>query len=65
MRRLSRETGTSLNKLAVDLLNAGTGSGADAVRFHDLDDLVGSWVADPVFDQAIESFDAIDSALWK
>jgi len=54
-----------LNKLAVDLLNAGTGSGADAVRFHDLDDLVGSWVADPVFDQAIESFDAIDSALWK
>lgn len=31
-----------------------------AVRHHDLDDLAGTWVDDPAFDQAIEAMDRID-----
>lgn len=36
-----------------------------AVRHHDLDDLAGTWVDDPAFDQAIEAMDQVDPALWR
>ena len=30
------------------------------VRFHDLDHLSGSWVADSAFDEVVKAFDLID-----
>ena len=56
-----------LEKLAVSrmlaLLNDSDRAGSrteQAVRHHDLDDLAGTWVDDPAFDQAIEAMDRID-----
>ena len=32
---------------------------------NDLDQFIGTWVDDPVFDKALESFEKIDKAMWK
>jgi len=32
---------------------------------HDLDDLVGTWVEDPVFDEVIREMDSVDADLWR
>jgi hypothetical protein len=37
----------------------------EPVEYHDLDELAGSWVADPDFDAAMEAFESIDEELWK
>jgi len=34
-------------------------------RYHDLDDLIGTWEEDPEFDRAIEAQRQIDEELWK
>ncbi|MFO7535849.1 MAG: hypothetical protein R6X19_09250 [Kiritimatiellia bacterium] len=49
----------------VDALRTGCGAGKESVRFHDLDVLAGTWVADPAFDKAMKAFEAIDKDLWK
>ena len=33
--------------------------------YHDLDDLVGTWVEDPVFDEVIREMDSVDPDLWR
>jgi hypothetical protein len=57
--------GKSLNEATIDALAAGLGAGTQAVRFHDLDNLAGTWVADPEFDKALKDMDRIDPELWK
>jgi antitoxin (DNA-binding transcriptional repressor) of toxin-antitoxin stability system len=32
---------------------------------NDLDQFIGTWVDDPEFDKALESFEKIDKAMWK
>ena len=32
---------------------------------NDLDQFIGTWVDDPDFDKALESFEKIDKAMWK
>ena len=59
-----RET-KSLNEAALTALDKGLGLGAEPVRHHDLDDLAGTWVNDPVFDRALRDMDRIDPELWK
>lgn len=56
---------TSLNERMVDVLIDAVGLTDKAVVHHDLDDLVGTWVKDDDFDQAIKQMDRIDRKLWK
>jgi hypothetical protein len=66
LRRLAKQTGASLNEVAVSLLNqAADPESANAPRHHDLDGLSGSWTADPRFDEALAVFEEIDPKLWK
>jgi len=67
-RRL-RETavryGHSLNQAAIEAISRGLGMEQDLRLLHDLDDLAGTWVADPEFDRAMESMNRVDPELWQ
>jgi hypothetical protein len=63
-KRVAKE-GKSLNAVVLDALRTGSGASNTCVRSHDLDNLAGTWVVDPVFDKAMEAFEAIDKDLWK
>ena len=65
IRRKARQEGSSLNKAALDAMARGLGLAEDRPVYHDLDDLVGTWVDDPAFDEAIREMDAVDPDLWK
>lgn len=67
LRKWSRQTGESLNEIAVRILNqaADRDSSQESPRFHDLNALAGTWIPDPDFDQAVQMFEEIDSDLWK
>ena len=55
----------SMNEVAVDALSRGLGLTEEEVRYHDLDDLAGTWVKDPGFDKALKDMDKIDPELWR
>jgi len=54
-----------MNSVAVDALARGLGVGDAEVRYTDLDDLAGTWVPDPEFDQVVAEMDRVDEDLWK
>jgi hypothetical protein len=56
---------TSLNTLLLEALAKGLGAGKEPLLFHDMDELAGTWVEDEAFDDAIQSFDRVDTDLWK
>ncbi|MEA1910626.1 MAG: hypothetical protein U9N32_02995 [Spirochaetota bacterium] len=62
-REKSKKTHESLNSVLLDALSKGLGSSGTA-EYHDMDDLAGTWVADPEIDAALASFDNIDEDLW-
>lgn len=64
LRRRAHQEHKSLNELALWALARGLGLSEQEVRHHDLDDLAGTWVDDPAFDQAIEAMDQVDPELW-
>ena len=41
-------------------LERGLGLAEEQPRYHDLDDLAGTWVDDPEFDRAIEAMDQVE-----
>ena len=65
LRERAAEEGVSLNAMAISLLDAVASGGRDVQRFHDLDALAGSWIADAAFDRAIEAFEQIDPDMWR
>lgn len=65
LRERAAEEGVSLNAVALSMLDAAAGVGGDTQRFHDLDALAGSWVADPAFDRAVDVFERVDLDLWR
>ena len=65
LRRRADEERKSLNEVALQVIERGLGLADQAIRHHDLDDLIGTWVEDPEFDQAIEEMDQIDPELWQ
>jgi len=65
LRETAAEYGTSLNEAALAALTRGVGAAADAVEYHDLDALVGSWVHDSDCERALADMDKIDAELWK
>ena len=64
LRARARREGRSLNEVAVEALRHSVGEGLEAPSHHDLDDLIGTWEEDPVFDAAIREQDQVDEALW-
>jgi hypothetical protein len=65
LRKLAVREGMSLNTATLDALRTGSGVAAADLRYHDLDSLAGTWVADPAFDAAVKTFEMIDEGLWK
>lgn len=65
LRKLAVRKGASLNAVALEALEAGAGTEENAVRYHDLDSLAGTWVQDDSFDKSQAVFEAIDEELWK
>ena len=56
---------TSLNRAAIDALEAGLGLSGTPMKYRDLSDIAGTWVEDPEFDRAIEELRQIDLEDWK
>ena len=65
LREQSAAYGTSLNDVAVKALSQAVGIADEPVVHHDLDDLIGSWVEDAAFDEAVASMDQVDEDLWR
>jgi plasmid stability protein len=65
LRRRAEREGKSLNTVALEILTEGLELGGSQVEYRDLDDLVGSWVEDAGFDEAVADFEKIDEATWK
>ncbi len=64
LRRKAVAERRSLNDVAVEALGASTCSEEEAV-YHDIDHLVGTWVEDPAFDEALAAQDQVDEEMWK
>jgi hypothetical protein len=65
LRRKSRQAGKSINQTAIEVLRSGLALAGDSIRHRDLDFMVGSWVEDAAFDEAIGSQDRVDPKLWE
>lgn len=65
LRERSTRYGASLNTVAVQALSQALGLEDQAPVFHDLDDLVGTWVDDPVFDEVMKAQDQVDEESWQ
>jgi hypothetical protein len=69
LEREAAKTGKSLNKTVLALLEKATGvrsSGRQSTRFHDLDDLAGSWTAKQAreFEGYLDELRRIDPEIW-
>ncbi len=64
LREAARREAKSLNRVALEALEKGLGLAEEAVEYHDLDDLTGTWIADAEFDKVIAELDRVDSELW-
>ena len=64
LRKTAKANGKSLNETALEALRRAVGGDAP-VRYHDLDDLIGTWVEDPEFDRILEAQRQIDEELWR
>lgn len=65
LRAKARQEHKSLNQLALEALSREAGQGPGAVVHTDLDDVIGTWVEDPAFDEAVAAQHKIDRGLWK
>jgi len=69
IRRKVNETGESVNRVVIRLLEEGAGVGKKqkSVLHHDLDGLIGVWSREEArsFNRALEDQRKIDPALWK
>jgi hypothetical protein len=65
LRETATQFGVSLNTAAVDALARALGIEGQPVIHHDLDDLAGTWIADPDFDRALAEMDRVDPDLWR
>jgi plasmid stability protein len=69
IRRRAKEKGVSVNKVVIGLLqeHLGESEKRPVRRYHDLDDLAGSWSKKEAeaFDRALAKQRAIDPEVWK
>lgn len=65
LRRLSRQTGASLNDVLLEALAKGAGVAAERTPQRNLADLAGTWEEDTAFDNALQEQDTVDESLWR
>jgi plasmid stability protein len=68
LRQRAKDSGKSLNEVAVEALSSAVGANGNAkqpARHHDLDFLIGTWIEDPAFDQTIAEHDRVDPKDWR
>jgi hypothetical protein len=65
LRQRARREKKSLNAVAVEALASAAGVSEEITERHDLDSLVGTWVEDEEFEEAIRAQDQIDSDSWR
>lgn len=66
LRRRARKERKSLNEVLRNaLIREAEGAGLPERVYTDLDDLAGSWVDVPGFDEAIQAQDRVDETLWR
>lgn len=65
LRKRAKEQGKSLNAVVVEALHQSITPPNDQVVHHDLDFLIGTWVDDPKFNEAMEECERIDEEDWK
>lgn len=63
-RSQSKQNHKSLNSVLLEALSKGLDADQQ-IEYHDMDDLAGTWAADPDIDAALDSFNNIDKDLWK
>ena len=59
LRRKSQREGKSINQTLIEVLQNGLALSQGTVRHRDLDFMIGSWVEDPAFDEAIRAQDQV------
>jgi hypothetical protein len=64
LRRKARQEGVSLNQMAIEAIARGLGFGGRELVYHDLDDLAGTRIEDPAFDNAMREMDRVDTDRW-
>jgi hypothetical protein len=65
LRHKAKRDDKSLNTVAIEALQAGSGVSDQPVQHHDLDALAGTWKEDSAFDQAVADQDQVDERIWK
>jgi hypothetical protein len=66
LRKMAAREGTSLNESALTALRDGTAvEERGPALYHDLDELIGTWVDDPEFDKALRMQHVVEKDLWK
>ena len=68
LRKRAKQQGRSLNEVALEALSLGAGitpDGSEPVKYRDLSDIAGSWVADPEFDKIMAEQDQVDPRDWE
>jgi hypothetical protein len=64
LRKKAAEKKTSLNTLLLTALQKEAGIGSEPQKHHDLDHLIGSWIADPAVDRALSEQRKVDPKDW-
>ncbi len=65
LRRRAKEQGKSLNTVILETLEEVCQAGGKPQLNHDLDQFIGTWVEDPMFDEAMKEFERIDEEIWR
>jgi hypothetical protein len=67
IRKKADETGASINKAVIRLLEEGVETKKKSVLHHDLDELAGSWTRQEaaLFEKALHQQRGIDKDLWQ
>jgi hypothetical protein len=68
LRQLAKESGRSLNQIAVEALARGAGippEGEEPLPRRDVSYLVGSWKPEPEVLEAFAAFRRVDAKLWR
>ena len=65
LRAKARAEGKSLNRAALEVLEAALGVSGAPIKRRDTSFLAGTWVEDPAFDEAMREQRRIDPEMWK
>jgi hypothetical protein len=65
LRRRAKAEGKSLNAVVLEVLEQAVTPPGQPVIHHDLDFLIGTWVEDPAFDEAMQDSERIDEEMWQ